>query len=143
MVCGASFTPRTAQAQNDPGYQRQTRVNLRRAAGTVVMARYNYRMNDDGIREGYIVNGSYQDATFQLEAGYTYAFAGACDNDCSDLDFVLYDPDGSVVGKDTDPDDTPLVNLTAAKTGVYTIRARIPRCNGPIGCYWAVQAGWK
>jgi hypothetical protein len=104
---------------------------------------HGFKFLAEGEREGYIyLNGS-QDATWQAVAGYSYAFTGVCDDDCRDIDFVLYGPDGNKVAEDKGPDDHPAIVVPFADQGRYTIHATMPKCNAPVGCYWAVQALWK
>ncbi len=74
----------------------------------------------------------------RLLGGRSYAFIGACDNECSNLDFVLEDGAGAQVGADQLPDDYPLVEVTPPADGVYTLRMQLRTCSiGP--CYVAAR----
>lgn len=114
---------------------------LQRCSTYKYLIDHGYQTLRNGLKTGYIYAGSghYQDAEYYLESGYTYAFAGACDEDCKDMDFLLYDPDGNKVASDTAADDHPVVGITAGVSGTYTVRATMPKCDAPIGCYWAIQ----
>ena len=131
------------QAQDDPYYKAQVRGYLNSSTEITYLVNHGFKYLSNGEREGYIYLKGSQDATWRAEAGYSYAFTGVCDEDCKDMDFVLYDPDGNQVAADTDPDDLPTIVVPFAKQGTYTIRATVPRCDAPVGCYWAVQALWK
>jgi hypothetical protein len=70
----------------------------------------------------------------RLSAGVGYAFIGACDNECSDVDLILEDENGVQVDTDVLPDDYPLVEVTPRSDGVYTARIVLKSCSiGP--CY--------
>jgi hypothetical protein len=131
------------QAQDDPYYKKQVRGYLSKSTEITYLVNHGFKYLTDGEREGYIYLKGSQEATWRVEAGYSYAFTGVCDDDCGDMDFALYDPDGRKVAEDTEPDDHPAVVVPFAKQGSYTVRATIPKCNAPVGCYWAVQALWK
>ncbi|HEV2132192.1 MAG TPA: hypothetical protein VGR27_13850 [Longimicrobiaceae bacterium] len=53
----------------------------------------------------------YQSVTVDLVEGVNYLIVGACDNDCSDLDFELYDENDNYIDGDTASDDIPMVEL--------------------------------
>ncbi len=70
----------------------------------------------------------------RLAGGVSYAFIGACDNECGNLDLVLEDASGAAVDSDTLADDYPLVEVTPPAPGVYTLRIQLRECSiGP--CY--------
>jgi hypothetical protein len=135
------LTASPAISQDVPFYKQQTIHNLDDNRYLSFALSRNYRKLDSGLLVGYVYlgSGSYQDARIYMEAGYDYVVLGACDNDCTDLDFTLYDPDGNKVAQDTAPNDTPVIQLVAPRTGLFTVRATIPSCKGLVGCYWAVQ----
>ena len=138
--------PLRAEAQDDPAYQNQVYNSLMRGALIKDAVNHNFQMLTGGYRQGYIRvgQGNYQTSTFHLEAGYVYLFLGACDSDCTDIDFDLVDNStNGILLQDTDPDDTPAIQFEPRRTGDYTIVARTPKCTAVFGCYWAVQALWK
>ena len=63
-----------------------------------------------------------------LERGRTYAFVGACDNECDDVDIIVEDPSGREVGRDDLTDDFPVVQLSPAASGRYTARLVLVTC---------------
>ena len=143
--CWLAACPWSASAQNDSRYQTQVYNALMQGAQMKQALSHNYNLLRDGYKQGYIETGkgNYQTATFYLEAGYVYLFVGACDSDCRDLDFELQDANERAIARDTDPDDTPVIQFQPSSSGNYTIVAAVPGCNAIIGCYWAVQAFWK
>ncbi len=74
----------------------------------------------------------------RLRGGRSYAFIGACDNECSNLDLILEDGSGAQIDSDVLPDDYPLVEVTPPADGVYTLRIQLRACSiGP--CYVAAR----
>jgi len=74
----------------------------------------------------------------RLRGGRSYAFIGACDNECSNLDFVLEDGSGAAITSDVLDDDYPLVEVSPQTDGVYTLRIQLKTCTiGP--CYVAAR----
>lgn len=63
-----------------------------------------------------------------LVEGLEFEFVGVCDNDCENLDLVLYDPQGEEVASDLLDDAFPLVAVTPAATGEYRMAARMTIC---------------
>lgn len=63
-----------------------------------------------------------------LERGRTYAFVGACDNECDNVDLVVEDASGREVGRDDLTDDYPLVQFTPPASGRYTARIMLVTC---------------
>lgn len=75
-----------------------------------------------------------------LDGGTAYMLVGVCDNDCADLDFRLFDPNGNEVAADVATDDTPVITITPRRGGQYTLQAVMADCrNAPcrygIGVY--------
>ena len=58
-----------------------------------------------------------------LRAGLDYAIHGECSADC---DLVVLDPDGAVVGEDTEVDAIPSVNVTAERSGRFGVEVSCP-----------------
>ncbi|MGZ8376174.1 MAG: hypothetical protein ACXW05_21115 [Gemmatirosa sp.] len=75
--------------------------------------------------------------TVNLQAGRTYRFVGKCDNDCSDLDFYLYDENRQRVDSDAASDDTPVLSVTPRRSAQFTLAVRMARC-ATSRCYWGV-----
>jgi hypothetical protein len=82
--------------------------------------------------------GNVRTATFNLSAGGTYVLIGVCDENCSDLDLIVRDSSGNEVGRDEEPDDTPIVIVEGARGGRYTVEVGMVTCEG--NCNWGVRA---
>jgi hypothetical protein len=78
---------------------------------------------------GSLRTGGSSNHSLQLNAGTSYSLVGVCDNDCSDLDLRLFDPNGREVASDVLTDDTPVVSVTPRRTGTYTVRAIMTTCS--------------
>lgn len=73
-----------------------------------------------------------------LRGGQRYAFIGACDNDCSNIDLTLQDGSGATIDADVLADDYPAVDVTPPADGVYTVRLQMRACtNAP--CYVGIR----
>lgn len=89
--------------------------------------------------EGYsltheIFTGSLNDdakdtVNLDLSIGTEYYIVAACDTDCSDVDLVLYDPAGNEVDSDTLMDDFPIVQVTAPRSGTYSVHVSMATCS--------------
>ncbi|NIM51044.1 MAG: hypothetical protein GTN62_10730 [Gemmatimonadales bacterium] len=76
--------------------------------------------------------------TVELEAGVQYAILAVCDEECYDIDLVLTDPSDSTLVQDRRPDDTPVLELTAAVTGQYRLETVMYSCR-VNSCSWGGQ----
>lgn len=86
---------------------------------------------------GLDVNGEHR-WQVRLRAGQAYAFIGACDNECNNIDLIVEDSSGTQIKADVLPDDYPLVDFTPQADGVYTVRIQLKTCSiGP--CYVGVR----
>lgn len=61
---------------------------------------------------------------------------GDCDEDCVDLDLVIYDGNGDVLGEDTLDDFYPIVSFTSKAEGRVTLELDMVDC-GAAYCYTA------
>jgi len=69
-----------------------------------------------------------------LAASVEYRLAGVCDNDCDDLDLILYGPAGEEVASDLLVDAVPMLTLTPTSTGTYRLAVVMVGCRiGPCG----------
>jgi len=108
------------------------------------LARWDSIMTDEGltpriaITTGSLNQGASGTVTMQLDGGANYVLVGACDDDCGDLDFVLYDPKGQEVARDTDTDAFPRVSVTPPQSGTYRVQVSMPGCTSSP-CRYAVE----
>ena len=63
-----------------------------------------------------------------LEAGSEYIFVGACDNDCSDIDMVVFDTNNQHVVSDFTGDDSPNLRMTAKQSGNHGVVISMANC---------------
>jgi hypothetical protein len=74
-----------------------------------------------------------------LQQGVSYFIAGACDQDCSDLDLRLFAPGSSdVFAEDTQTDDYPMLTFTAPRTGRYMLSVDMAECSEG-SCYYGYR----
>jgi len=74
-----------------------------------------------------------------LNSGAAYAFIGACDNDCSNVDIELIDMNtGGVVANDMLPDDFPIASYRPNANGQYMVRLLMQACT-TSPCYAGVR----
>ncbi len=117
------FAPAAASAQDQ--WVTQVRNMLRQAAQDY--EDNGYELTHE-IHTGSLGNGGSETITLTLDIGTSYSIIGACDEDCDDLDLVLYDPQGDQVDEDTLVDDFPIVEVTVPRTGQYTIEVIMASC---------------
>jgi hypothetical protein len=137
------FSNVSSAASLEDMYREQVTRYVNNSDATSSMRAFGFR--DDALNVGYIVDspGRYFDVTYRLKRGYVYAFDGACDDDCRDVDLTLYGPNGNKVAEHIAGDDNPSIWIFTAEDGQYRVRATIPTCNAPIGCYVAVKGMLK
>jgi uncharacterized protein (UPF0179 family) len=70
-----------------------------------------------------------EEVSVRLRAGVRYAIVGVCDEDCKDLDLVLYSASGRELASDVEEDDVPVVEITADRDGLYMARAVMANCS--------------
>ena len=80
------------------------------------------------IYTGSLNNGRNEMVGLDLDIGTQYQIMGACDTDCSDLDFVLYDAAGNEISSDVGTDDVPLVSVTPRRSGTYRVKVVMATC---------------
>ncbi|HEX8297993.1 MAG TPA: hypothetical protein VF594_02435 [Rubricoccaceae bacterium] len=82
-----------------------------------------------------LAEGTERTFTFPLQRNTNYVVTGACDNDCSDIDFWLYDNNNNLIDSDTAADDRPVVNVTPARNGTFRLKVRMHGCSSSP-CYY-------
>lgn len=98
----------------------------------------------EGFRESHdtfydlVARDASTSVTLRMEAGRTYQLIGKCDNDCTDLDFHLYDEDDDLVDSDVQDDDVPIVRVTPRRAGSYRLRVTMAKCS-VSQCGWGVM----
>ena len=80
------------------------------------------------IFTGSLDNGDSEFVEVNLDIGTLYQIMGACDNDCTDLDLVLYDPAGREIDSDLEVDDYPVVSVEPGHSSTYRIKVTMASC---------------
>jgi hypothetical protein len=124
LVGAALLAPMAGQAQGSE-FARQVGVQLVRDARVLIPA--GFALSHDPYT-GTLYDNTYEDLTLTLHSGVSYALVGVCDNDCSDLDLILYDAVGREVSSALRPDDKPVVVAAPRWTGQYRLRVIMARC---------------
>ena len=114
----------TARGQENQ-WRSQVEGYLKRAARTLSDRGYD-QTHDTQI--GSLRDDENDSFTLTLHSGTAYALVGVCDNDCSDLDMVLYDADGGQVDSDVQTDDVPIVQVTPRETMRYRVKVIMATC---------------
>lgn len=112
-------------------------VHYLRGENTFTMSIFGERRSPPSFVD-WLNDGASQDVRYTLYAGQHYVFSGACDDDCTDLDFRLYDGGYNLVAQDVDPDPTPVVGVTPRRTGTFYLRVTMAAC-GASPCMWGVD----
>jgi hypothetical protein len=94
---------------------------------------------EDLILEGYAEMGTSERGglnndreekfSLSLSEGMNYQLIGVCDNDCEDMDLVVYDPSGGEVDSDRLTDALPILDFTAAFSGEYRVAVDMVSCS--------------
>jgi hypothetical protein len=122
LSLAASASPGAAQDE----WIQQVRTYLEAAAE--VFEERGYRPTHD-IFTGSLDEGAEEPIRFDLKSGIEYYVMGACDNDCTDLDLVLLDSNGSEIDSDLLEDDAPIVGVTPARAASYSATVRMVTCS--------------
>ena len=120
----ALLAPATAHAQD--AWVRQVRSLISQAGQSFEADGYELTHR---IYTGSLDEGEAELVQLELDVGMEYQIMGACDEDCSDLDFILYDGRGNVVDSDMLDDDYPVVTLTVTRSGVFSVRVSMAECS--------------
>lgn len=118
----SSHTP--ARAQSDE-WVAQVRRQLQAAGHRLEGS--GYSMTHE-IFTGSLNNGANEFVAVPLDIGMSYELIGTCDTDCSDLDLVLFDPDGNQVDSDVQLDDVPIVSVSPRRSGTYRVKVIMAKC---------------
>ncbi len=73
-------------------------------------------------------DGEVREFAEHFDRGGSVAIIGGCDQDCSDLDLIVFDPEGDQIARDREADDRPLIWFDPQLTGEYRIVATMHSC---------------
>ena len=131
-----ALLPSAVAAQNQ--YEEQVLAQLELAADVFFSAGYEPLLWDAGALD----DDATDLFTVTLQAGYTYALVGVCDEDCSDIDLSLLDGYGNLVVEDIEVDDAPVIEFTVTASGDFTLGVEMYECSVEP-CYYGVGLfGW-
>ncbi len=112
-------------------YEQQVAQQLGDASMTFTSAGLSPVLRDGG----HLGHRTYEDYAVTLETGHTYVLAGVCDEHCQDLDLELYDGYGNLISQDDEVDDAPIVDVSVAQGGIFTLRVTMYECS-TNPCYY-------
>lgn len=118
------LVPASASAQDE--WEQQVRMLIRESAKQFESD--GYALTHE-IFTGSLADDASDSVTLDLEIGMKYYIVGACDTDCSDLDLILYDGAGNQIDSDMLVDDFPIVEVTPARSGKFTIQVNMAACS--------------
>jgi len=83
--------------------------------------------------------GMVENINIPLDASVNYSIIGVCDEDCTDLDFVLYDDNGNEIGINREVDSFPIVQVIPKWSATFNLQVDIDmyQCNNQP-CYFGV-----
>jgi hypothetical protein len=88
---------------------------------------------------GALAKGATSMMEVTLVAGVSYFIAGACDEDCSDMDLRIFSADSSTpLAEDTKEDDYPMLTFTAPRSGRYMLAVDMAECKESM-CYYGYR----
>lgn len=120
----------------EPTWREQIRRQLETSGIVGSLKREGWAESHDTFYD-LVATGSSESVTIDLAGGRTYRFVGKCDDDCSDLDFQLYDAAGALVDSDLQADDVPLITVAPPRTATYRLRVTMASCSVAL-CGWGV-----
>lgn len=139
VVSGGTPAPREESVEEDVGgeYVATVRGELDDASASHIAAGYA-AFGEDAIEPVMVASDGYRHVV-RLDAGRSYLFQGACDQDCSDVDMEILDGRGEQVAEDVALDDRPVVRVRPQLGGDYTVRAWLAACSTEP-CYVGVRS---
>ena len=116
-LLGVTLIASTAHAQDQ--WERVVRSQLSQVGAAT--ERNGYHMASD-IYQGRLDDDATTNLSVDLVAGKDYVMWGVCDQDCSDIDLVIYNSNGDEVDSDLQTDDKPLLHVIPTRNGKYRIK---------------------
>lgn len=119
----AKRTKRTQQTKQVPD-------PLKMKALAIVLAgtKAGYELAEDLSAGGTLRNGAMGAQKLSLNADTEYIIAGVCDDNCKDLDFLLFDESNNIVGRDTKVDNSPVVRIIPKRSATFTLGIQMASC---------------
>ncbi len=115
-------------------YTGQVKAQL--AAVQLLLQQNGWRETHNTIYDK-LKHGGTDTYVFTLKKGITYKIISVCDEDCADLDLVLYDENGNEISRDTSNDSAPIVDANPAWTGQFRLKVKMYSCRKDP-CYYGI-----
>lgn len=138
--CGGSRAPANTSGSGTSQYTRQVQGYLANMA--TAAEKQGFRRVTGGPVFGSLDDDGKSSHNMTVVAGVEYVLFGACDNDCTDVDLIVYDAGGRVVKRDILADDKPVVQFSAARSGTYRIEVVMAVCSTEP-CRYGLQLNRK
>jgi len=121
------------QGDQQPDYRQQVYGQLAQAQQALAAQGFTAL----GQYEGGMPAGQSTNYQFNLEAGGDYRIVAVCDNDCGDLDLLVYDTANNLIAQNREPDATPVVSIAAHGSGPVAAQVVMHQCS-VAPCFYAV-----
>ncbi|MGA1357124.1 MAG: protein kinase domain-containing protein [Prochlorothrix sp.] len=112
----------------------QAQVDAQLEAARLALGLGDYGLSHDNYTSA-LEGGMTETLTLDLDQGQTYSIVAACDEDCSDLDLVLYDDNGNEIDTDTGTDDFPIVEVAPAWNATFSLEVQMYNCSATTCVY--------
>lgn len=132
QALAAAQTPPAATGQN--AYQQQILARLAQVEQAFVSQ--GFQQVSQPVT-GQLGAGQHQNWPLTMNQGYDYRIVGVCDNDCGNIDLVIYDENNVLVAQDVLADATPVATVAPQWTGPFTAQAVMQQCTVQP-CYYAL-----
>jgi len=132
VLAALLLAPGQAAAQSQ--WEQQVLDQIRTASG--LFASEGYAQVGD-TRTGSLKDDASEDFSLTLQAGVNYILVGVCDNDCPDIDLVLFDDAGNEIDSDYEDDAVPMVAVAPSSTRAYRVRVSMAECSSEP-CFYGV-----
>lgn len=136
-ACGGS---RSSATTGPSEYTRQVQGYLANIASAA--EKQGFRRVVGGPVFGSLNDDEKSSHEMTVVAGVEYVLFGACDNDCTDVDLIVYDQNGRMVKRDILADDKPVVMFSATRSAKYRIEVVMAVCSTEP-CRYGLQLNAK
>ena len=116
--------PSTVRAQGSR-WDRQVLQYLRET--TMKLGAQGYEQTGEN-RSGALNTRESTSFTVPLRAGYSYVVTGVCDDDCKELDLILYAANGYEVDAARNAGNAPILRAAPRETMVYRVKVVMASC---------------
>lgn len=117
-----------AAAAHADQYDSQVRIQMVASAMGAVADGFSMRVP---LEIGSLRQGQYQTYTLTMDGNLRYRLVANCDNDCSDIDISVTEPDGREIAWDRRNGDLAVVDVSG-HPGRHTVRVSMASCRlGP------------